>query len=176
MAKHFQKFEIQSQSSLSMSNLEEHSIVTETNLLYFPDTILRIEKLVVFAFWKIWYIFFSKFPFVFALCGLIALSMPCVSLSKICSCCQVEKFSNKEKSKQDPPSFYILHGWTLMKVWVFPKSGLHWLGRKTSLGKKKKKSLQHVNHVILFELRNSKNTCLLKTQLCFCVETCYGEG
>ena len=122
-----------------MSNLEEHSIVTETNLLYFPDTILRIEKLVVFAFWKIWYIFFSKFPFVFALCGLIALSMPCVSLSKICSCCQVEKFSNKEKSKQDPPSFYILHGWTLMKVWVFPKSGLHWLGRKTSLGKKKKK-------------------------------------
>lgn len=53
MAKHFQKFEIQSQSSLSMSNLEEHSIVTETNLLYFPDTILRIEKLVAFAFWKI---------------------------------------------------------------------------------------------------------------------------
>lgn len=51
MAKHFQKIEIQSQSSLSMSNLE-HSIVTETNLLYFPDTILRIEKLVVLLFGK----------------------------------------------------------------------------------------------------------------------------
>ena len=34
-----------------MSNLE-HSIVTETNLLYFPDTILRIEKLVVLLFGK----------------------------------------------------------------------------------------------------------------------------
>lgn len=52
MAKHFQKIEIQSQSSLSMSNLEEHSIVTETNLLYFPDPILRIEKLVVLLFGK----------------------------------------------------------------------------------------------------------------------------
>ena len=52
MAKHFQKIESQSQSSLSMSNLEELSIVTETNLLYFPDPILRIEKLVVLLFGK----------------------------------------------------------------------------------------------------------------------------